>query len=322
MTALDWRVVTTGHDADGRATVRSDHNVPVDEVRGPVRSGHILTVNVPAHTVDDGDVGTGPPVMDPGSLQVDALVVEPTSAWLVDRSTAPPPRFEALIVVRGELHVTIGNDEATLQPGSVFVAPGVPFGARTSAEIETRLLVVRVEPDHRSEPTVSTSLRSANGPARRVRRVVAGTDEQGAAQIVHDGDPALMFVIGDEAAPLAALVDVWEFGGPVRASDQGGDPPEPFELEPRAGGAKILDVELEAAQPGASAPDGGWHATATIDVDVIVAGSVEMYLPDLPPVFLEAGDMVVQRGTNHLWHATGAEPLRMSTVMVGVTERS
>jgi mannose-6-phosphate isomerase-like protein (cupin superfamily) len=318
MTALDWRVVTTGHDANGRATVRSDHSVPVDEVRRPVRTGHILAVNVPAKSVDDGDVEIGPLVDGPGSLQVDALVVEPTTTWLVDRSAAPTGRYEALIVVRGELHVTIGSDEVSLQPGSVFVAPGVPFGARTSAAIETRLLVVRAEPDNRSEPTVSTSLRSASGPARRVRRVVAGTGEHGRHQIVHDGDPALMFIVGDEAAPLAALADVWEFGGPVRAPDQGGDPPEPFALEPRGGGAKILDVELEAAQPGSAAPEGGWHATATIDVDVIVSGSVEMYLPDMSPVILEAGDIVVQRGTNHLWHAVGDEPLRMTTVMVGV----
>jgi hypothetical protein len=127
-----------------------------------------------------------------------------------------------------------------------------------------------------------------------------------------------MFVVGEEAAPLAALADVWELGGPVFAADQGGDAPEPFDLEPRGGGAKILDVELQAAASGSPAPDAGWHATATIDVDVIVSGSVQMYLPDLPPVLLEAGDILLQRGTNHLWHAVGTEPLRMSTVMVSV----
>jgi mannose-6-phosphate isomerase-like protein (cupin superfamily) len=298
--------------------VRSDRSLSVDDVQGPVRAGPVLAVTVPAQSVDDGDVDAGPRISGPGSLRVDAFVVEPTTTWLVDHSAAPMDRFEALIVVRGELHVTVGSDAVSLHPGSVFVAPGVPFRARTSADTETRLLVVRAEPENQTEPAVSTSLRSVSGPARRVRRVVAGTDEHGVAKIVHDGDPALMFVIGDEAAPLAALADVWEFGGPVFASDQGGDPPEPFELEPRDGGAKILDVELEAAPPGAPAPDGGWHATATIDVDVIISGSVEMYLPDLAPVILGAGDIVVQRGTNHLWHAVGAEPLRMTTIMVGV----
>jgi hypothetical protein len=79
---------------------------------------------------------------------------------------------------------------------------------------------------------------------------------------------------------------------------------------------------MQPAPSGSPAPDAGWHATATIDVDVIVSGSVQMYLPDLPPVLLEAWDIVLQRGTNHLWHAVGTEPLRMTTVMVAVASGS
>jgi quercetin dioxygenase-like cupin family protein len=317
---LGWRIVTTGNDADGSATFRSDRSLRVDDSRGPVRSSRVLAVNVPAASVDESDAVTGEAVVVSGSLGVDALVVEPTTASLFEPSEAPSGAFEALIVVSGELHATVGRDEAAMEPGSVFIARGVPFAARTSPDLETRLLLVRAEPGRGSEPAVATSLRAASGPARRVRRVVAGTGDDGSAHIVHDGDPALMLVIGDEAAPIAALADVWQLGGPVAAADQGGDAPEPFDLEPRGDGAKILDVELQAAAPGASAPDAGWHATATIDVDVIISGSVQMYLPDLPPVLLEAGDIVLQRGTNHLWHAVGNEPLRMMTVMVSVRE--
>ena len=314
---LGWRVVTTGHDADGRATFRSDHSLSVDDARGPVRTGRIMTVGVPARSVDDGDHPAGGARSDPGTLAVDAIVVDPTDRWLVDPSDGVSGRFEALIVVRGEVHVTVGSDEVTLEPGAVFVARGAPFGARTSAEVETRLLVIRAEPSTGSEPGL-TSFDTPSAPARRVRRVVAGTDEAGHPRIVHDGDPGTMLVVGDDAAPLVVLADVWEFGGPVVAADQGGDAPEPFELEPRGGGAKILDVAMQPAPAGSPAPDAGWHATATIDVDVIVSGSVQMYLPDLPPVLLEAGDILLQRGTNHLWHAIGTEPLRMTTVMVAV----
>jgi mannose-6-phosphate isomerase-like protein (cupin superfamily) len=317
---LGWRMVTTGNDADGSAMFRSDQSLRVDDSRGPVRTGRVLAVNVPAMSVDDGDAVTGHPVVGPGSLGVDALVVGPTTSSVFSPSEAPSSAFEALIVVSGELHVKVGRDEVAMEPGSVFIARGVPFAARTSPAIETRLLLVRAEPGPASEPAVATSLRAASGPARRVRRVVAGTGADGGAHILHDGDPALMLVIGDEAAPIAALADVWQFGGPVGAADQGGDAPEPFDLEPRGDGAKILDVEMQAAAPGAPAPDAGWHATATIDVDVIVSGSVQMYLPDLPPVRLEAGDIVLQRGTNHLWHAVGDEPLRMMTVMVSAQE--
>ncbi len=315
---LSWKMVTTGHDADGRAQFRSDGSLEFDDSRGPVRTGRVLRVNVPATSVDDGGSEVGQLVMGPGSLTVDALVVEPTTSSLVDPTEAPSGSFEALIVVAGVLHVAVGSDEVTLEPGSVFVARGEVFSARTSAEVETRLLAVRAQPSRASEPAVPTSLLGDSGPARRVRRVVAGTRGDGRPGIVRDGDPAVMFVVGDQAAPVAALADVWELGGPVLAADQGGDAPEPFDLEPRGGGAKILDVELEAAASCSAASDAGWHATATIDVDVIISGSVQMHLPDLPPVFLEAGDILLQRGTNHLWHAIGTEPLRMLTVMVSV----
>jgi len=153
-------MVTTGRDADGRAIVRSDRYVRVDESRGAVRAGRFLAVNVPATSVDDGDADAGPLVTGPGSLTVDALVVEPTTSSLVDPTHATSDSFEAFIVIGGELRVAVGSDEVTLEPGSVFVARGMPFAARTSPEIETRLLVVRAEPGHVSEPAVATSLRA------------------------------------------------------------------------------------------------------------------------------------------------------------------
>jgi hypothetical protein len=57
---------------------------------------------------------------------------------------------------------------------------------------------------------------------------------------------------------------------------------------------------------------------------VVVAGSrlvrgFSWCLLDLPPVRREAGDdSLLQRGTNHGWHAGGESPLRMSTVMIDV----
>jgi hypothetical protein len=147
---------------------------------------------------------------------------------------------------------------------------------------------------------------------------VAGRDSSGKPAIVQDGDPSVAFVVGDETNPQVAIADVWETGGRVIALDQGGDAPPPFSLEPRAHGAKILNVELLPSEPAGGAAEEGWHTTATIDVDVVIDGSVQLYLPDLPPVALEVGDVVVQRGTNHRWQALGARHLRMVTVMLAV----
>jgi hypothetical protein len=62
--------------------------------------------------------------------------------------------------------------------------------------------------------------------------------------------------------------------------------------------------------------EAGWHQTATIDVDVILAGRVALELPGGIRAELGAGDVVVQRGTDHRWVVLGGEPLQMATVMV------
>jgi quercetin dioxygenase-like cupin family protein len=69
---------------------------------------------------------------------------------------------------------------------------------------------------------------------------------------------------------------------------------------------------------GPGSGDEGWHATDTIDVDIVIDGAVELYLPELPPVSLSAGDILIQRATNHRWRAIGDRHLRMITIMIAV----
>jgi quercetin dioxygenase-like cupin family protein len=97
--------------------------------------------------------------------------------------------------------------------------------------------------------------------------------------------------------------------------DQGGDVEGPWQVEPVAGGTSVGIVELP---PGDYSHDANWHTTATIDVDVVLSGSVELHLPDLPPALLGPGDVVVQRGTHHRWQPVGDEPLRMAALMISV----
>jgi hypothetical protein len=315
---LGWRCVVTSHDADGRPIFQSDKTLTELEARATMRLGRILALPGIANSADDGAVDAVGAWSGPGSLMVDALVVGPTPDDLPDSDAGSPEWFEAYVVVQGELHVTVGSDEAVLLRGEVFVPRGRPYGVRTSATEETRLVVVRGVAHPNAAVAVPTAVRSSSGPARRVRRVVGGTDATGRRAIVHDGDPAVMFVIGDESEPDVGLADVWELGGLVGSAEQGGDAPEPYELEPRASGMKILNLELKPVEDTGPLNEGGWHATATIDVDIVIDGSVEMYLPDLPPVTLNPGDTLLQRGTNHLWRSVGERSLRMVTVMIGV----
>jgi mannose-6-phosphate isomerase-like protein (cupin superfamily) len=320
---LGWRCVVASRRADGREVFESDADLRVFEAEAAAtRLGHLFSIPGPATSADDGVINSADTETGPGSVTVDALIVEPTRQGLIDSDAGSPGSFEAYIVVRGQVRVAVGSDQAVLLPGEVFLPRGRPYGMRASDSVETRLVRVRCGVDPTADVAVPTTVRSSSGPPRRVRRVVAGTDAAGQPVIEQDGDPAVMFVMGEESDPDVGLVDVWELGGPVGSVEQGGDTSDPWELEPRAGGMKILNLEMKPVEDdGSPIAKGGWHATATIDVDIVIAGSVEMYLPDLPPVTLRPGDTLIQRGTNHLWRVVGDSSLRMLTVMLGVGAR-
>jgi len=313
---LGWRCVVTTHDGDEKPIVASDDSLRELEVGATSRLGRILALPGPATTAEDGVVDAIGEATGPGSLTVDALVCGPTAKGLVPLDAGPPELFEAYIAVQGHLHVAVGSDATVLGPGDVFIPRGQPYGLQASASEESRFVRVRGVADPKADVAVSTAVQSASGPPLRVRRVVAGTDAAGGPGVVQDGDPAVMFVMGEASEPDVGLVDVWELGGLVRNAEQGGDTSDPWELEPRASGMKILNLEMKP--PDGPPHEGGWHATATIDVDIVIDGAVEMYLPDLPPVTLRPGDILVQRGTDHLWRVIGDRSLRMVTVMVGV----
>ena len=57
------------------------------------------------------------------------------------------------------------------------------------------------------------------------------------------------------------------------------------------------------------------HKTNSIDYAVILSGEIDM-LVDEDEVHLQAGDVVVQRGTYHAWANRGTEPCRIAFILI------
>jgi len=57
------------------------------------------------------------------------------------------------------------------------------------------------------------------------------------------------------------------------------------------------------------------HRTDSIDYAVVMSGEIDMELDDTV-VHLEAGDVLVQRGTIHNWVNRGAEPCVMAFILI------
>jgi uncharacterized cupin superfamily protein len=60
------------------------------------------------------------------------------------------------------------------------------------------------------------------------------------------------------------------------------------------------------------------HRTETLDYAVVLEGEITMLLDD-SEVHLKAGDVVIQRGTNHAWSNRSGKPVRMLYVLIDGT---
>ncbi len=61
--------------------------------------------------------------------------------------------------------------------------------------------------------------------------------------------------------------------------------------------------------------DAVMHRTETLDYVICLAGEVEMDLDD-STLKLSAGDVMVQRGTNHAWVNRGTQPARIAFILI------
>ncbi|KAF3762365.1 cupin domain-containing protein [Cryphonectria parasitica EP155] len=78
----------------------------------------------------------------------------------------------------------------------------------------------------------------------------------------------------------------------------------------RPGGTVLRLVDI---RPGGESP---MHRTVSLDYGVVLEGEVEAVLDSGQTRLLRRGDVVVQRGTNHLWrNASGTEWARMLYVL-------
>jgi len=175
---------------------------------------------------------------------------------------------------------------------------------------------------------------------RPIRRVITGHDSTGKAVVITDGPaPA---VRTNPLRPGHASTDLWKTdGAPVVLRARMDDPtagarqihPLPngtvfriAELAPEPAEIRNMSPEkareVFASMGNASAATFGrggrhpmMHRTQTLDYAVVLEGEVTMLLDD-EDVHLEAGDVVIQCGTNHAWSNRSDKPCRMLYVLI------
>ena len=134
-----------------------------------------------------------------------------------------------------------------------------------------------------------------------VRRVVTGHDANGRAVVKYDdvrggADQWTAVVWTTDTSPASNNAEEDGADRPVRTTSPGGSLCRYSEIPPHY--------------------DSRMHRTKTLDFGIVIEGEIEMELDGGEWVTLRAGDVIVQRGTNHAWANKSDKTCRMFWAMV------
>jgi len=173
------------------------------------------------------------------------------------------------------------------------------------------------------------------------RRIVTGHDAQGRSVILEDGPPPRVARIGGERGPL--FYEIWNTReSPARIDRASGEPPEDgIILAPPKNGTRIRVLEVPPEDPsfatitpeearahfaevgaadaashtGSGSRHPFMHRTETIDYGIVLEGEITLILDEGETV-CRAGDIVIQRGTNHGWANRSGKPCRIAFILI------
>jgi mannose-6-phosphate isomerase-like protein (cupin superfamily) len=172
--------------------------------------------------------------------------------------------------------------------------------------------------------------------ASPIRRVVTGKDATGKAIAIFDG-PATSVHRRAELGITNTLL--WTTDStPANPSNEEDAATREVGIAPPPGGTIFRVVEfaphkevtadyetrlqiirglgLAPEGPSRERPrDSGMHRTRTIDYAVVLSGEIDMLLDD-SEIHLKAGDVLVQRGTNHAWVNRGDKSCQVAFILV------
>jgi hypothetical protein len=173
------------------------------------------------------------------------------------------------------------------------------------------------------------------------RRVVTGHDANGKAVILEDGAPPRAQRIGGDIGPM--FYEIWNTRAtPAPIDRASGEPVESgIILAPPKNGTRIRvleippeDSRLEQLSPdearahfaqigaaeasshsGTGARHAFMHRTETVDYGIMLEGELTLIM-DIGETTVRAGDIVIQRGTNHGWANRSGKPCRIAFVLI------
>jgi mannose-6-phosphate isomerase-like protein (cupin superfamily) len=167
---------------------------------------------------------------------------------------------------------------------------------------------------------------------KEIRRVVTGHDESGRSVFIMDGPPPVSVTPGKAGVTVTELWETHSAPADNRGRSEATD--HPFRLQPSSNGSVFRIVEYQpdkiraagnhneqfrdmnaATARDTTARHFGFHKTDTTDYAIVLDGEIYALMDD-GEVLLKAGDILIQRGTNHAWSNRSEHPVRIAFVLL------
>src|ERR1700733_6926111 len=148
----------------------------------------------------------------------------------------------------------------------------------------------------------------------QVRRIITGHNDEGLAVIAADEQLSGVGLAEDEGRTNATFFHLWATHEmPVALTDDDMTRQRAGSMKTILGTGSGSVLRIGVLAPGTRSP---MHRTESLDYGVCLEGECEMELDGGEVVTVRAGDVVIQRGTNHAWHNRSDKLCRFAWILM------
>ncbi|MBV9944245.1 MAG: cupin domain-containing protein [Solirubrobacterales bacterium] len=148
----------------------------------------------------------------------------------------------------------------------------------------------------------------------RIRRIITGHNATGEAVVAADEHIARSSLAEDAGRTDAIFFSLWATHEmPVDLGDEATTRQRAAMATTIVGSGSGSVLRIGVLAPGTRSP---MHRTESLDYGICLEGECDMELDGGDTVTVRAGDVVIQRGTNHVWHNRSDAPCRFAWILL------
>lgn len=147
------------------------------------------------------------------------------------------------------------------------------------------------------------------------RRVVTGHDANGVSVVISDGLVPVHRVMPQDGVGFYEVWNTDAMPAPISAVEISEPTERSLRVPPEPNGTKIRINEFFPGHINELGNQSPVHRTESIDYGIVLEGEIWLVLDD-SEVLLKAGDVVVQRGTDHAWANRSDKVTRVAFILI------